>query len=165
MNVKEFFSKYKKRIIYIGAGIAYSCLLFFAGYFVKRGLDLRRASAISDGIEQSIESAISSANSISNTINTAGDVIGSIGNRTDDAITTIESAKGYLESESNLRDECISIIEDGNRNIETNISNIDEHLDYSIYLIECATIKSEQNERTISRITELLEQYRGSSEE
>lgn len=132
---------------------------FLTGFFAGRRYFIERAKQDSSGLEQSIDDAIGTGNSISDGINSATDVVGGINNRNDDIIAGVHDAIEYTQSAGNLANECLTIIDNCNRDLEERANSIRGDLEYTIYLLEYAQLKSEENERIIVQLTDLLNKY------
>lgn len=156
MNVKEFFKnfwrKYKKNII--------ACIivaLLCAGSFTcGRCIRLRRAEQSGSRVEQSVSGAELSASEIADATNTVGSLLGSIESNDDTAIRELAKATGDVAELQSIIDECRATFEASQRELENSISRIDTAIDATDYILAIAELKTKQDERTLSKLAELL---------
>lgn len=161
MNVKEIWSKYKKNII-----TCIIAVLLCAGSFVcGRCVRLRRAESNSSGVEQSISGATVSTGKIADGTNTVGSLLGTIDSNTDIAIGGVKESSEYVAELESIINECKSTLEVSQRELKDSIQRIQAVTGTTDYLLELAEIKAEQDERTLSKLAELLGYSNGGPEE
>lgn len=153
--MNEFWKKYKKNII---ASIV--VVLLCAGSFVcGRTIRLRRAESASSGIEQSISGATGTANKIRDGINSLGDLLGDVGDNNNRAINGVEQSSTDVTELQSIINECVRIIEAGETELADSVKRINTAVDTTDYILQLAEIRAEQNERTLQKLTKLLNQY------
>ena len=156
MDVKEFFkklwTKHKKNIIAC-------CVVFMlcAGSFVcGRCIRLGRAEQSGTRVEQSISGAGVSTDKIADATNTVGSLLGGVETNDDTAIGELTEASGNAAELQSVIDECRATFEASQREFENSIGRIDAALDTTDYILAVAELKAEQDERTLSKLAELL---------
>lgn len=154
MNVKEIWSKHKKNIIACIIVVLLCASSFVCGRYIR----IRRAQTASTTVEQSISGAGISANKIADGANAVGGLLGTIDSNTDIAIGGIKESSEYIAELESVINECKSALEVSQRELENSIQRIQAAAGTADYLLELAEIKAEQNERTLSKLTELLGQ-------
>lgn len=161
MNVKEFWSKYKKSTI--------ACIIIVflcaSSFTCGRCIRLRRAESNSNRVEQSISGAAVSADKIADGTSSVRSLLGTIDSNTDIAIGGITESSEHIAELESIINECKSTLEVSQRELENSVQRIQAVAGTTDYLLELAEIKAEQDERTLSKLAELLGYSNGSSEE
>lgn len=158
MNVKEFWSKYKKNIIACIVVVFLCAVSFTCGRCIK----LRRAETNGSRVEQSIDGAGVSTDKIADGTNTVGSLLGTIDGNTDIAIGGVKESSERITELESIINECKSVIDDSQKELENSIRRIQAVAGTTDYLLKLAEVKAEQNERTLSELTKLLGQSNGS---
>lgn len=147
MNVKT-----KKNIF----AVVYSVMLIAASFCTGRFIRLRGAEQSGNRVEQSINGADVSVDKIGDGANIIGGLLGGMGTNTNIAIGQLDQATiTNLELQS-IINECKRTFELSQRELENSIGRIDAAIDTADYILAVAELKAEQNERTLSRLAELL---------
>lgn len=142
-----------KKIIF---AIIYSVMLITASFCAGRFIRLRGAEQSGSRIEQSVSGAELSADKIGDGANTIGGLLGNIGTNTNFTIEQLNQAADIIIELQSVIDECKATLIDRQREFENSIRRIDAAVGTTDYILAVAELKAEQDERTLSKVAELL---------
>lgn len=145
-------AKTKKIIINVVCSIVLIAASFCAGRFIRLG----RAESAGNRVEQSISGAELSTGKIGDDIHLVGGLLGGIGTNNDIAIGQLNQATITSIELQSIINECKATFVASQRELENSIGRIDAAIGTADYILEVAELKAEQDERTLSKLAELL---------